>query len=122
MKLRYPSSCGAWKTVRMYNKPAGSPMRKTALLHIKFAPCATRGSFSSLFIRCFSAHNRGSKPFDDVKYGTIVRGSCLRESSRCIWPPAAAAAPALSPLLPSKFAIRKTGETLPAGSRDEEGS
>lgn len=29
-------------------------MRETALLHIKFALCATRGSFSSLFIRYYT--------------------------------------------------------------------
>lgn len=58
-------------------------MRKTALLHIKFALCATRGSFSSLFIRCYAQQRQQAIPRGENR-GTIAGGSCLRGSSRCM--------------------------------------
>lgn len=45
----------------------GSPMRKTALLHIKFALCATRGSFSSLFIRCYTQQRQQAIPRREIR-------------------------------------------------------
>lgn len=108
--------------MRIYNKSAGSPMRKTALLHIKFALCATRGSFGSLFIRCYTQQRQQAIRRREIRnnrarllpprelqvHGHLLllplllllcRRRCRRRRRR---------AP-----LPSKFAIRKTDETLP---------
>lgn len=69
-------------------------MRKTALLHIKFALCATHGLFSFLFIRCFGIHRKRERehrgPSTGVKYWTIVHSSPTRDPGA--WPPAAVAA------------------------------
>lgn len=45
----------------------GSSMRKTALLHIKFALCATRVSFSSLFIRCYTQQRQQAIPRREIR-------------------------------------------------------
>lgn len=75
-------------------------MRKTALLHIKFALCATRGSFSFLFIRCFGITQRG-KENAGMGAETIHRREIRNNRAQLAyerdpgaWPPAAAAAAA----------------------------
>lgn len=74
---------------------AATVMRETALLHIKFAPRATRGSFSFLFIRCFDAHESTANA-ETIRRREIRnnRAQCASTRAPGAWPPAAVTAAA----------------------------